>query len=108
MRCGCAKPPTPCQSYGYYRAEILAALANGSTLIAISIFIFVEAYHRLAAPPEVAGPLMMGIAIGGLVVNLAGLWLLEGGRDENLNVRGAGLHVLTDARAAWPRLSPAC
>ncbi len=45
-----ARPPTPQHSYGYYRAEILAALANGATLIAISIFVFVEAFHRLGAP----------------------------------------------------------
>src|SRR6478609_5556175 len=45
-----ARPPTPQHSYGYYRAEILAALVNGATLIAISIFVFVEAFHRLGAP----------------------------------------------------------
>jgi cobalt-zinc-cadmium efflux system protein len=91
------RPPTPRQSYGYYRAEILAALANGAGLVTISIFIFIEAYARLGQPAEVQGPLMMGIALGGLVVNGIALWILNAGRSGNLNVRGAWLHVLTDA-----------
>ena len=91
------RPPTPKHSYGYYRTEILAALVNGATLVAISIFIFVEAWERFREPPEVQGALMMGIATGGLVVNLLGLWLLNAGRGESLNVHGAWLHVLTDA-----------
>lgn len=91
------RPPTLRRTYGYYRAEILAALANGAALIAVSLFIFVEAYHRFRQPPEVMGPAMLGVAAGGLVVNLIGLWLLHGGRGESLNVHGAWLHVLTDA-----------
>lgn len=91
------RPPTPDRTYGYYRAEILAALANGATLVAIAIFIFVEAYERLNNPPEVDGVLMLTVASGGLVVNAAGLWILRAGSDANLNVRGAWLHVLSDA-----------
>ena len=91
------RPPTLTHTYGFHRTEILAALANGAALVAISIYIFVEAYRRIDAPPEVQGGLMMAIAVGGLVVNLLGLWILSGGRDESLNVRGAWLHVLTDA-----------
>ncbi len=91
------RPPTSKRTYGYYRAEILAALANGATLIAISVYVFVEAYHRLWQPPEVQGPAMLVVAVGGLAVNLVGLWLLHGGRQESLNVHGAWLHVLTDA-----------
>jgi cobalt-zinc-cadmium efflux system protein len=91
------RPPTARRTYGYYRAEILAALANGATLTAVSLFIFVEAYHRLRQPPEVMGPGMLAVAVGGLAVNLIGLWLLHGGRGESLNVHGAWLHVLTDA-----------
>lgn len=90
------RPPTPERSFGYYRTEVLAALINGATLIAIAIYIFIEAVHRLGHPPEVQGPLMMGIATGGLVVNLLGLWILNAGKSESLNVRGAWLHVLTD------------
>ena len=91
------RPPTPRRSYGYYRTEILAALANGATLVAISAFIFIEAWKRFRDPPEVEGALVMWIAVGGLLVNLVGLWILGGGRDESLNVRGAWLHVLSDA-----------
>ena len=91
------KPATPQHSYGYYRTEILAALVNGATLVAISLLIFVEAYERLGDPQPVAGRVVMGIATGGLLVNLAGLWILHGGKDDSLNVRGAWLHLLTDA-----------
>ena len=92
-----ARPPTPQLSYGYYRAEILAARANGATLIAISIMIFIEAVHRFSEPQEVAGPLMLSIAAGGLAINIAGLVILHGGRSESLNMHGAWLHLLTDA-----------
>ena len=85
------------RTFGYYRAEILAALVNGALLFAISIVIFVEALQRFGRPPEVQGPLMMTIAIGGLLVNLASLAILRGGRQENLNIRGAWLHVVMDA-----------
>lgn len=91
------RPATPQRTFGYYRTEILAALANGATLVAISLFVFVEAWQRFHDPPEVRGALMMGIATGGLVVNLVGLRILSAGRDESLNMRGAWLHVRTDA-----------
>jgi len=91
------RPPTAQRTYGYYRAEILAALANGAALVAISLYVFGEAVQRFGAPPEVRAPLMMGIAAGGLVVNLLSLWILHGGQGRNLNVRGAWLHVLGDA-----------
>ena len=91
------RPATPRHSYGFYRAEILAALANGATLVAISIVIFIEAVGRLGEPHRVAGPLMMGVALGGLAVNLVGMALLHSGRSDSLNIRGAWLHLLTDA-----------
>jgi cobalt-zinc-cadmium efflux system protein len=91
------KPPTAERTYGYHRAEILAALANGALLVAITIYIFWEAWKRLQDPPEVAGPTMMAVAVGGLIVNGIGILLLKGGRKESLNVRGAWLHVLGDA-----------
>lgn len=92
-----ADRPAPVhRTYGYYRAEILAALANGAALVAVSLYIIVEAIQRFRSPPEVQAPLMLWIAVGGLVVNLLGLWMLHGGRDESLNVRGAWLHVLSD------------
>ena len=83
------QPATPQRTYGYYRVEILAALANGATLVAIALFIFVEAYERLNNPPQVEGALMLAVACGGLAVNAAGLWILRTGNDANLNVRGA-------------------
>lgn len=91
------RPPTSTRTYGYYRTEILAALANGAALVALSVYILFEAYERFWNPAEVEAPLMMAIAAGGLVVNLVGLQILSGGRTGNLNVRGAWLHVLTDA-----------
>src|SRR4051812_32665 len=91
------RPPTPKRSYGYHRTEILAALANAATLIGISVWVFIEAYRRMTAPPEVAGRMVMIIAAGGFIINLAGMWVLNGGREGNLNVRGAWLHVATDA-----------
>ncbi|HYJ79069.1 MAG TPA: cation diffusion facilitator family transporter, partial [Longimicrobiaceae bacterium] len=91
------RPATPRRTFGYYRTEILAALANGAALIGISLYIFVEAYQRLRTPEPVQGELMLWVATGGLVVNLLGLLILRAGKDESLNVRGAWLHLLTDA-----------
>ncbi len=91
------RPASPKHSYGFYRAEILAALVNGATLVAIALVIFVEAWQRFRAPPVVEGRGVMLIATGGLAVNLVSLWLLQAGRKESLNVQGAWLHVLTDA-----------
>lgn len=91
------RPATAQRTFGSYRAEILAALVNGATLVAVAIYIFVEAIERFRSPPEVAGPLMLAIACGGLLVNTGGLWLLRGGHDDNLNMHGAWLHVMTDA-----------
>jgi cobalt-zinc-cadmium efflux system protein len=90
------RPATPRRTYGFHRMEILAALVNGATLVAMAALIFAEAYRRWAHPPDVKGGLMLAVACGGLVVNLASLWILRGGREESLNVRGAWLHVGTD------------
>jgi cobalt-zinc-cadmium efflux system protein len=91
------KPATPQRTYGFHRTEILAALANASTLIAISLWIFVEAYHRFRNPEPVGGTVMVAISLGGLAVNLIAMRILHGGREENLNVRGVWLHFATDA-----------
>jgi len=91
------RPRTAKQTYGYHRLEILAALANGATLVAISILVMVEAFHRFGSPEPVNAGGMVWIAAGGLLVNLAALAILHGGRDDNLNMRGVWLHVLTDA-----------
>src|SRR3954471_19844927 len=73
------RPATPQRSFGYRRAEILAALANGAALVAISIWIFVEAAGRLADPPDVLGGWMLVVAAVGLAVNLAGAAILMRG-----------------------------
>jgi cobalt-zinc-cadmium efflux system protein len=91
------RPPTTRRTFGYYRMEILAALINGSTLVAITIFIFVEAFQRFRAPPVVAGPGAVAVAAAGLLVNVVALTVLAPSRKESLNVHGAWLHVLTDA-----------
>jgi len=91
------KPPTPNRSFGYKRAEILAALANGVTLVAISIWIFVEAYRRIAEPPEILGGWMLIVAAAGLVVNFVGALVLSRSGGESLNLQGALRHVFADA-----------
>lgn len=90
------RPPTPEKTYGYYRAEILAALANGVALVGVAIFIFSEAWPRLWNPPEVKGQLMILIAVGGLVVNLIGLFITFSGSKVSLNLKGIWLHILAD------------
>jgi cobalt-zinc-cadmium efflux system protein len=90
------RPATPEKTYGYQRIEILAALLNGVTLIVLSVFIFLEAWDRLTEPVEIRGGLMLGVASGGLVVNIIAARVLHRSAGENLNVRGAYLHVLGD------------
>lgn len=90
------RPPTPERSFGLQRAEILAALANGVTLVLVSIWIFYEAAQRFSDPPEILGGAMLGVAVGGLVVNLVGAWALHRGQGESLNVSAALRHVVAD------------
>lgn len=94
-----AKAASPSKSYGYRRLEILAALANGVALFLIAIAITWEAWHRLYEPPTVASGPMMGIAVIGLLANLASAWVLlhQGDVKDNLNLRSAYMHVLGDA-----------
>jgi cobalt-zinc-cadmium efflux system protein len=91
------KPATARRTFGYYRTEILAALANAATLIAISIYIFYEAAQRLRSPEPVEGMIVVWVALGGLLVNGIGAAILHGGREHSLNIRGAWLHLMTDA-----------
>lgn len=90
------RPATAQRTYGFHRAEILAALVNGAALVAISVLIAREAWERISDPPEVQGGLMLAVACGGLTINFANLMILRGGRDSNLNIRGAWLHVMAD------------
>ena len=91
-----ARPATHHKTYGYHRFEILTALVNGTLLILVSLYLVYEAIRRMIRPEPVVAGLMLGVAVVGLVANLAGLALLSGSRG-NLNVRAALLHVLGDA-----------
>jgi len=101
------RPPTASRTYGYYRTEILAALGHGVLLVCVSLAIFFEAWNRLGQPREILGGPMALIAAGGLAVNVAGLAILNSGKHESLNVRGAWLHVLSDALGSLGALAAA-
>ncbi|MEZ5980514.1 MAG: cation diffusion facilitator family transporter [Planctomycetota bacterium] len=90
------RPGSRRRTFGHHRAEVLAALANGVALVAIAGYVVVEAWSRFSDPGEVDGRALFWIATGGLVVNLVGLRILHGGRDDSLNVRGAWLHAVAD------------
>ena len=92
------RPTSPERTYGNLRAEILAAAVNAVALIVMAIFIFWEAWQRLQEPPEVKSTPLLVVAVAGLCANIASAWVLSrgGGHAENLNVRGAFLHVLGD------------
>jgi len=91
------RPATHHSTFGYHRAEILAALFNGLTLWLIVGVIFAAAYNRLFHPPEVESFGMMVVAGLGLAVNVAAAAILHGGHSHNLNMRGAFMHVASDA-----------
>lgn len=113
------KPATVKKTYGYYRLEILSALANGVVLLGITVLIALEAWRRLRSPAEIKLGPMAGVAAVGLVANLVALSLLH--RSHSMNVRGAFLHVAGDAlssvgvllgaaliwRTGWPWVDPA-
>ena len=92
-----ARPATPHKTFGYYRLEILAALVNGVGLVLISFLIFYEAYQRWFVPHDIRSLPMTIVASGGLLVNLFCARLLHRDRQDDLNVRGAWLHVIGDA-----------
>src|SRR5215831_14604671 len=89
------RPPSHRASYGYARAEVLAAFVNALALLALVVFIAIEAVRRLLAPQPVAGALLLGVAFIGLLANLGSAWILVRA-EGSLNVRAALLHVLSD------------
>lgn len=95
-----ARPAQKRRTFGNSRVEILAALANGVALAVVALFISVNAFERYFAPRDVAGAGLLAVAAGGLAVNLVALFVLEGGRGDSLNVRGAFLHVASDTLAS--------
>lgn len=96
----CRQPGSGEKTFGYLRWEILAALVNGATLLGISAWIMVEAVLRFRTPEPVQGGLMLVVAVIGLAVNAIAAYVLHPAHDENLNVRGAYLHVLGDMLAS--------
>jgi cobalt-zinc-cadmium efflux system protein len=91
------RPSTPQRSFGYQRAEILAALANGVILVALAIWIFIEAWSRLMAPPEVLAGWVAFVAVAGLAVNSLAAAILARAGHDTLNMRAALRHVVADA-----------
>jgi cobalt-zinc-cadmium efflux system protein len=90
------RPPDPLRSYGYHRMPVLVAFVNGLALLLIVGWIGFEAVQRLLAPPQIVAGTMLAVAIAGLIVNLLAFAVLRSGRDHDMNVRGAFLHVLGD------------
>jgi cobalt-zinc-cadmium efflux system protein len=90
------RPATPSRSFGYKRAEILAALANGVLLVVVAAWILIEAWRRLDRPPDVLGGWMLVIALVGLAANAVGMAVLLRSERESLNVEAALRHVLAD------------
>ncbi len=86
-------------TFGFRRAEILSAQANGLTLFVLAVLVVIEAIRRLVEPPEPGGLAMVVVALVGVVVNLLATWQLAHANRDNMSVRGAYLHVLTDLYA---------
>lgn len=91
------RPPSNRRTWGFRRAEVLAALAQSALLLLVGIYVVVEGVQRLFTPPEVPSSELLIFGIIGLVGNIASLLVLAGGRDANLNLRAAFLEVLNDA-----------
>lgn len=91
-----ARPATTQRTYGLYRLEVLAALANGVLLFAVAGYVLIEAVRRFSAPPEVPGVPLLLVALIGLAINLISFRLLMAGSKESLNLRGAYLEVVAD------------
>lgn len=90
------KKPDMQKTFGYKRIEILAALFNGVVLIAICLFLFWEAYERFVSPEPIKSGLMLIVATFGLIANAVSIVILQKGKNENLNVKAAYLHLMGD------------
>jgi cobalt-zinc-cadmium efflux system protein len=90
-------PQTYKYTFGLKRAEILAAVFNAGTLIAICIYLFKESYERFVSPQHIEGGLMIVVAGFGLIANVVGTLLLKKGSKDNINIRSAYLHLFGDA-----------
>jgi len=89
-------PPSDRRTFGYHRIEIIIALVNGLFLLAVAGYIFFEAVHRFFNPQEIRTGILLAVAVIGLTGNLFGMLILRSETHENLNIRGAFLHILAD------------
>jgi cobalt-zinc-cadmium efflux system protein len=90
------RPATPERTFGFLRAEVIGAFVNGATLILVVGLVFREAISRFMYPSDVGGAGMLGVALAGLLANLASAWVLSGSRKESINIEGAFIHMLAD------------
>ncbi|MET1021246.1 MAG: cation diffusion facilitator family transporter [Arthrobacter sp.] len=102
-----SRPASDQRTYGYQRAEVLAALANALVLIVIAVVIFIEAIRRLGSTPEVQTDIMLYAAVLGAAANVVSLQILRGAQKESLNVRGAYLEVLGDLLGSFAVIAAA-
>ena len=91
------KPPTSKKTYGFYRIEIISAFFNSLILFGISIGIIVEAINRIKSPHEIKSMEMIIVAFIGLIINILGIYILSRHQRENLNIKGAFYHIISDA-----------
>lgn len=91
-----SRPASDARTYGYQRAEVLAALANALILVVIAVVVFIEAIRRIGTAPEIQTGIMLYAALVGAAANLVSLLILRSGQKESLNIRGAYLEVLGD------------
>lgn len=92
-----ARPATGRRTFGYQRSEVLAALINGLTLVAVSVFIAIEAIGRFSDPPEVAGGGVLALGVFGLLGNAVATWYLARGERDDINLEGVIRHSFADA-----------
>ena len=90
------RPATPNRTFGLLRAEVLGAFVNGATLVFIVGLVFWEAFRRFGHPHTIEGPLMLGVALVGLMANLGSSLILARDREKNVNVQGAFFHMVAD------------
>ena len=90
------RPASDARTFGWYRAEILAAAVNAMLLFGVAAFVLYEAWRRLSEPPDIESGLMLAVALVGGAVNLVSLVILRGPQARSLNMRGAYLEVLGD------------
>jgi len=93
------RPAKGAMTYGLGRVEVLAAQANGVTLLVLAAFVVYEAIRRLVAPPHVRAGLILGVALAGVAVNLVASWTLAGANRRSINIEGSFQHILTDLYA---------